>query len=198
MPDENTISRLYQQSREEPMDSQQLDEKILAAAQADLQASRLKAKVVAYRGWRRWSTPIAAAACLLLATSLGFNVVLYQQASVTAAPDTYLLSDAPAAVEADSAVADIAPQAMSAELTAKRARPERTRRISSGQADRLFEMESAPIEEEIVVTGAITEDVSPEMVAKIDGIIDLLQTGQLEAAEQQLAVLVDDYKGREE
>ena len=210
---DNTLSGLYSQTRNEPLDTTALDDKILAAAREELAGQQAQtrqqrtppSKVVTLSGWRRWSTPLASAACLLLAVSLVFNVILYQQTDKPAllqAPFASIQGSEgvmEASVEAgEIASQDFALQPVAAPRVEKKAEQEYRRKqaakpkaVSAAQANKLFQDF-----EEIVVTGSRVQDhkpLSPELERRVNGIIQLLKNGQLADARQDLMLLIRDH-----
>ena len=210
---DRTLSDLYRQTRDEPLNTASLDQKILSAARQELagqlpeegyQPPADSSNVVRFSGWRRWSPPIASAACLLLGVSLVFNIVLYQQAGNQLLPAADFQASQP--LQADYAApkekADAVIEQPPARLESRerqaaklRSRPapepsaDAPRSLSAAEADDVFQEF-----QEIVVTAAKreqTQSLTPELEQRIEGIIALLEDGDLSGASQQLALLLD-------
>ena len=77
--DDSQLSDIYRAASSE-RSPELLDQRILKAAKTAIEQDMAAAKTVAvpHWRWRRWSTPVAAAASLLLCFSLVLNVILYR------------------------------------------------------------------------------------------------------------------------
>ena len=102
------LDSLYRSTSNETSPAQ-LDRTILAAAKKALGQSEKPdsetPQAITVLAWRRWSTPLAAAACLLLGLSVALNLVLLQRQSIL------LPSASELSLQDDTASYEVAPTA---------------------------------------------------------------------------------------
>lgn len=203
---DKTLSALYQQSKAQPDSTQQLDQRILAAAKSA--SSGRKSTMVPFSSWKRWSPPIAAAACMLLGISLTFNLLLYRDNLdvsssrmtepaadlIVPQPHQAKLKRTPIRTQADSVLPEIAESIPSTDSlptepafsdTAIAEVPLRRERLTTIDD---FAAASDELAEEIVVTAAkrVGTPLTDEQQQLIDEIIELLEDGDLVIAKERL------------